>query len=116
MTDRSALARMADVVNPWVAALTTSPRWGRLVGRSIVLLTYTGRRSGRTFTIPVGHKRTGDDVTIGVRMPDRKTWWRNFLGEGGPITLELDGVDRAGHATAERDEAGRVTVTVLLDR
>ena len=24
--------------------------------------------------------------------PDKKTWWRNFLGEGGPITLlKLDG-------------------------
>lgn len=115
MTDRSALARMADVVNPWVAAFAASPRWGRLAGRGIVLLTYTGRRSGRTFTIPVGHKRTGDDVTIGVRMPDRKTWWRNFLGEGAPLSLRLDGADRSGHATARRDQRGRVTVRVHLD-
>jgi F420H(2)-dependent quinone reductase len=115
MTDRSVLARMADVLNPRVAALTSSPRWGRLVGRGIVLLTYTGRRSGRTFTIPVGHKRTGDDVTIGVRLPDRKNWWRNFLGEGAPLSLRLDGADRPGHATARRDQRGRVTVQVHLD-
>ena len=115
MTNRSALTRAARVVNPWVAALTVSPRWGRLVGRSIVVLTYTGRRSGRTFTIPVGHKRTGDDVTIGVSLPDRKTWWRNFLGAGAPLTLRLDGTDRPGHATARRDQRGRVTVSVRLD-
>jgi hypothetical protein len=42
-------------------------------------------------------------------------WWRNFLAEGGPISLQLDGIDRTGHAIARRDEAGRVTVTVRLD-
>jgi hypothetical protein len=48
--------------------------------------------------------------------PDNKTWWRNFLGEGGPITLlKLDGADRTGHAVTERDENGRVKVTVELD-
>jgi hypothetical protein len=30
-------------------------------------------------------------VTIGVRFPDAKTWWRNFLGDGAPISLDLDG-------------------------
>ncbi|WP_433498604.1 hypothetical protein ACQP1K_27620 [Sphaerimonospora sp. CA-214678] len=54
-------------------------------------------------------------VTIGVRFPDAKTWWRNFLAEGGPISLQLDGVDRTGHAVAGRDEKGRVTVTVRLN-
>jgi hypothetical protein len=48
--------------------------------------------------------------------PDAKSWWRNFLGEGGPITLlRLDGADRTGHAVADRDEKGRVTVTIQLD-
>jgi hypothetical protein len=78
------------------------------------MLTYTGRRSGRTFSTPVGYRRTGDDVTIGVRMPDAKTWWRNFLGAGGPLSLHLDGTDRPGHAVARRDEKGRVTVSVKL--
>jgi hypothetical protein len=77
-------------------------------------VTYTGRRSGRTFTIPVGYKRDDDVVTIGVRFPDAKTWWRNFLGAGGPMTIELDGAGRTGHAVAERDRRGRVTVTVDL--
>ena len=48
--------------------------------------------------------------------PDAKTWWRNFLGEGGPdqscssSTVE----DRTGHAVADRDDKGRVKVTVAL--
>ncbi len=72
-------------------------------------------RSGRTFSIPVGYRRHGDDVTIGVRMPDSKTWWRNFLGAGAPMSLHLDGADRPGHAVSRRDEKGRVTVSVRLD-
>jgi hypothetical protein len=101
-------------LNAWVSGLRTSPRWGRLVSRHITLVTYTGRRSGRTFTIPVGYKRSGGIVTIGVRFPDAKTWWRNFHDPGGPITVELDGTGRTGHAVAERDERGRVTVRIDL--
>lgn len=101
-------------VNALVNSLRASPRWGKLVGRYLTAVTYTGRRSGRTFTTPVGYRRNGDIVTIKVMMPDAKTWWRNFLGEGGPLTLELDGAERTGHATSHRDDKGRVTVRVRL--
>jgi len=94
--------------------MATSPLVGGFVSRNIALLTYTGRRSARTFTIPVGYRRDGEEVVIAVGMPDAKTWWRNFLGDGSPLTLRLDGTDRAGHAVARRDEKGDVTVTVRL--
>ena len=108
--------KTVDRVNTCVGALRASPRWCRLVRRHLTQVTYTGRRSGRTFSTPVGYRRTGDVVTIGVRLPDAKSWWRNFTGEGAPLTLELDDADRTGHAVARRDEKGRVTVTVHLDR
>jgi hypothetical protein len=106
--------RVVDRVNGLVTAVRSSRRLGALVRDRITIASYTGRRSGRRFSIPVGYRRTADTVTIGVQMPDAKTWWRNFLDEGGPITLELDGADRPGHAIARRDGAGRVTVTVQL--
>ncbi|KAB8180831.1 hypothetical protein [Microbispora catharanthi] len=102
--------------NSCVLALRSSPRWGRLISRRLTVVTYTGRRSGRTFSTPVAFRRAGDTVTIGVQLPDAKTWWRNFLGEGGPISLQIDGIDRTGHAVAGRDEAGRVSVTVRLEQ
>jgi hypothetical protein len=108
--------RAVSRVNACVLSLRASPRWGRLVSRRLTVITYRGRRSGRTFSTPVGYRRVADTVTIGVQLPDAKTWWRNFLGDGGPLSLELDGVDRTGHAIAQRDKAGRVTVTVHLDR
>lgn len=113
---RTRLARFADRVNRQVLRLRSSRRWGRLIRRSIAVVTYTGRRSGRTFSTPVGYRRAGDTVTIPVMMPDAKQWWRNFTGGGGPISLNLDGVDRPGHAVARRDDRGRVSVTVTLDR
>jgi hypothetical protein len=107
--------RAAPLFNAPVAALATSPRFGGLVNRNIAILGYTGRRSGRTFSTPVAYRRTGDAITINANLPQTKTWWRNFLGDGGPVTLQFDGTERAGHAVAAQDDKGRVTVTVRLD-
>jgi len=76
---------------------------------------YTGRRSGRDVVLPVGYRRRGPDIVIGVAMPDGKKWWRNFTGAGAPLTILLGGAPRPAHAVATRDARGRVTVTVRLD-
>jgi hypothetical protein len=108
------LIRSAPLINAPVAALATSPRTGWLVNRHITMLTYTGRRSGRTFSIPVAYRRSGDELIVGIAMPETKTWWRNFQDDGAPLTLRLGGEDRSGHAVATRDDAGSVFVTVRL--
>ena len=108
------LMRAAPLFNAPVAAIAASPRFGAALRRSITTITYTGRRSGRTFSIPVAYRRRGDEIDIVPNMPDAKTWWRNFLGDGAPLTLTLDGIEHSGHAVAHRDENGRVTVRVRL--
>ncbi|MET8756621.1 hypothetical protein [Lentzea sp. NPDC004782] len=105
---------LARNVNKAMVGLRNAPLVGKLVRKGITVVSYTGRRSGKTFSTPVGYQRKGEVVDIQVMMPDDKTWWRNFSGEGGPLTLELDGVQRTGHATSHRDERGRVTVRVQL--
>ncbi len=107
---------LVGIVNRGFVGLINAPLIGRLVGRGLVVIRYVGRRSGKTFEIPVGYRRSGNTLTINVTAADAKNWWRNFLGEGGPITLlNLDGADRTGHAVADRDEKGRVKVAVQLD-
>jgi F420H(2)-dependent quinone reductase len=106
--------RAAPLFNAPVAAVAGSRRFGGLVNRNITMLGYTGRRSGRRFTTPVAYRRTGDEIIVNANLPETKTWWRNFLGDGGPVTLQLDGTERTGHAVATRDDKGRVTVTVRL--
>ncbi|AUS80582.1 hypothetical protein C1701_22095 [Actinoalloteichus sp. AHMU CJ021] len=108
------IRRVVDRVNTCAVAQRESPRWGHWVRRYLTTVTYTGRRSGRSFTIPVAYRRRGEYVRIPVKLPDAKNWWRNFTGTGGPLSLELDGAPRAGHAVACRDERGRVTVIVRL--
>ena len=110
-----ALQRAAAVVNSVVRPVVASSWGGRLVGGALTVVTYRGRRSGQVRSIPVGFVRTGDEVRIGVEFPDQKSWWRNFTGDGSPISIRLDGVDRTGHAVSRRDDGGRVRVTVRLD-
>nr|WP_246600970.1 hypothetical protein [Skermania piniformis] len=91
------------------------PVVGGLIRRNLVVIRYHGRRSGTTYETPVNFRRSGDRIVIGVMAADSKQWWRNFTGDGGPITLlDLDGRDRTGHAVATRGDGG-VRVTVQLD-
>src|ERR1700681_4303093 len=93
-------SRFVRAVNSLAVALIDAPLLGGLVRRGLVVIRYVGRRSGKTFETPVGYRRSGDTVTIGVTSPDAKAWWRNFLGEGGPMLfVGLDGRRRAGHAS-----------------
>jgi hypothetical protein len=106
---------LVPVINAVAAKLIDVPLLGNVVRRNLVVISYVGRRSGKTFTIPVNYRYVGDEVVIGVGLPDAKNWWRNFLGSGGPIALRLNGTNRAGRAVATRDDQGRVAVTAKLD-
>jgi hypothetical protein len=106
---------IVGIVNKLFVALIDAPVVGSLVRRGLINIRYVGRRSGKTIETPVGYRRSADGIIINVTAPDSKTWWRNFLGEGAPITLlKLDGQDRTGHAIASRDDRGRVKVAVQL--
>lgn len=107
--------RLAAAVNTLVRPFVASSLGRRLVGGTLTLVTYRGRRSGKVVTIPVGYVHRGEEVDIGVGMPDQKVWWRNFTGDGHPLAIRLDGVDRTGHAVARRGDDGTVHLTVTLD-
>lgn len=92
----------------------SAPVLDKIFGKSMVLITYTGRKSGKTFSLPVAFRQKGNELLIGVAMPDKKNWWRNFLDEGDQVTVKLQGVDRAGHAVSRRNDAGQVSVKVTL--
>jgi hypothetical protein len=109
------LGRAVRGFNTGVVVLLGAPVLGPLLGKGFVEIEYVGRRSGRTFRTPVNYVKKDGGLLIGVAMPDKKTWWRNFLGEGAPIVLHFRDGDRRGHATARRDEKGRVGVRVRFD-
>ena len=108
------LLRAAPLLNAPVAAIANAPGLSGIVGRNVALISYTGRRSGRAYSIPVAYRRSGDELEIAANMPDAKTWWRNFLGEGAALAVRLGRTDYTGHAVAQRGNTGRVTVRVTL--
>jgi deazaflavin-dependent oxidoreductase (nitroreductase family) len=83
-------------VNPVVAWLLRSPLHA-LLDAGLLLITVTGRRSGRRYTIPVGYQRDGDTLRVLVSKARRKQWWRNYR-DPRPIEVLLRGDVRHGEA------------------
>jgi hypothetical protein len=105
MPSRVPFLVMNRTVNPALGMVLRSPAHALASGR-LALMTYVGRKSGREHTIPVLYRHKGDEITIAVGWPDRKVWWRNLTGEGGPVRLVVRGRTVRGHAVATQD-AGR---------
>jgi hypothetical protein len=89
-------------------------RFHRFVSGRLILLSYTGRRSGRKISLPVGYEQRGpDQLTITVGRPSGKVWWRN-MRDAAPVSLVLRGSQRTGVARSREDQSGDVTVEVRL--
>jgi hypothetical protein len=99
-------------INPFIRALLLS-RAHRLLSGSLLVITISGRRSGRKYSFPVGYKQVGEEVRIGVGWPGRKRWWRNLRG-GAPVGLHIRGSERSAWAEAEGDENAGVVVRAVL--
>ena len=84
-------------------ALTTPGLQG-MVGQGVALLTFTGRKTGKTYTIPVSYQRDGDIVSV-ITKRQRK-WWHNFE-TALEVELRLAGRNYTGKAEAQpsNDEA-----------
>ena len=65
------------VMNPPIRAILWSPLHFLLDG-SLISLTYTGRRSGRKFSLVTMYARFGNELIVLVAQPEKKKWWRNF--------------------------------------
>lgn len=88
----------ANSVMRW--ALRT-PVFQGTIGQSLALLTFTGRRSGEIYTIPVSYQRDGDVVTIVTKRMRR--WWHNF-DDPAEVELRLAGQTFRGKAELQTDE------------
>lgn len=62
--------------------------------KAYLLITFTGRKSGQTYTTPVGYSQQGDELSIFTHA----NWWKNLIG-GAPVTLQIGGRERQGIAT-----------------
>jgi hypothetical protein len=84
--------------NTFVRALLRSPLH-RLLSGSLLLVTYTGRQSGRTFTIPVMYVQDEVELVVYVGRSSDKVWWRNLRG-GAQVSVRLRGRELTGTGSA----------------
>ena len=65
--------QLQKLYNPLVLLLLRSPLHAAM-SNSTMLLTFSGRKSGRTYTTPVNYVREGDELlVVGSRW---HSWWK----------------------------------------
>ena len=91
-------------INPVVRVLLTSPLHG-LLSSSVMLISFTGRRSGKLFTTPVRFIRAGEKIHCFTGTENQ--WWRNMRQ---PVTVDLRMGGRSQKYTAQAvsDDPARV--------
>lgn len=86
----SQTASVPPIVNRTMKVLLSSPLHG-MVSKTVLLITFTGRKSGKPYTTPVSYSQHGDQVYVFTHA----TWWKN-LSSGMPVTLRIQGRDLQG--------------------
>jgi hypothetical protein len=85
---------MSSFANIIVRPLLRS-RLHSLISQHVMLITFTGRKSGKVYTIPVGYVRADEAILTSTLRSNR--WWKNLCG-GAPVTLYLQGRELKGSA------------------
>jgi CBS domain protein/F420H(2)-dependent quinone reductase len=92
----SAAAR-ARLVNPVVRRVLRSPAH-RVLSGSVLLLEYTGHRSGERHELPAMFAAAGDRLVVIAGRPGTKTWWHNFGRRPQAVTATVAGRRRTYRA------------------
>lgn len=70
---------------------------GHGLERTITVISYRGRSSGRRLETPVEYVGSGSRITILVANPEQKQWWRNVQADSH-VTLWIKGAEQSGTA------------------
>lgn len=92
-------ARIMRAVNVPMRAVLGMPLPTPL-GRNLMLVTYTGRKSGKTYRQPVSYVRDGDTLIT----PGGGRWKLN-LADGRPVRIRLRGRDVTARPEIVSDQA-----------
>ncbi len=97
--------------NAFMQALMRSPLHPML-DSSILLITVTGKSSGKKYTLPVNYVRQGDKLIL-TSLRSR-TWWRNLRG-GAEVQVVLKGKETRTRATViETDQEAAAALAEYL--
>jgi len=88
----SEIPSVPPYVNRAMKFILRSPVHG-MVSKTVLLITFTGRKSGKAYTTPVSYSQDGDQVYVFTHA----NWWKN-LRRDAPFTLCIRGRDFQGLA------------------
>ena len=89
-------------LNRFMILMLRTPGLQRLIGRSTALLTFVGRRSGKSYTTPISYARRGEQVILTCH--ESRQWWRN-LDSNPRVQLRLAGRELTGLAVVADDQS-----------
>jgi len=90
--EMSASSSVPPILNKTMKFVLRSPLHG-VVSKYLLLITFTGRKSGKTYTTPVSYLQEDGQVAIFTHA----NWWKNLRG-GAPVRLRLQGREVQGMA------------------
>ena len=86
----------------------------RMMSRSLMLLKYKGRRTGKEYTIPVGYVRSGGEIIVLASRASTKSWWSSMRGPV-PVEVRLGGTWHPGVARAVEGEDAAERMKLYLE-
>lgn len=95
------------IVNRLMTFVLRSPLHG-IVSKNFLLITFTGRKSGKIYTTPVSYSQDGDRVTIFTHA----NWWENLQHEA-PLTLRLRGQEIQGLAESIAEDKQAIAAGLM---
>ena len=104
------------IANPFVRLILRSP-FHSLMDSAILLISYKGVKSGKTYTLPVQYAQEEKNIYIIPGMAQKKVWWRS-LRNGSQVKLLLKGRLLSAHAVvlqgpSETDQIVRAMAVYL---
>lgn len=99
---------LPTLFNPIAKTILRSPLHG-LLSRQLLLITFTGRKSGHIFTTPAMYEQEGEMLRLHVGSP----WWKN-LRDGATVRVRLRGTEHAATTEVLGEEGGLTVVEVHL--
>jgi deazaflavin-dependent oxidoreductase (nitroreductase family) len=95
------------IVNDVMKFVLRSPVHGA-VSKSVLLITFTGRKSGKTYTTPVSYSQHDDQVYVFTHA----AWWKN-LRNSAPVTLRIRGRELQGLAEPVTEDMGAIAAGLM---
>jgi deazaflavin-dependent oxidoreductase (nitroreductase family) len=80
-----------------------------MVSKTILLITFSGRKSGKSYTTPVSYSQNDGQVYIFTHAD----WWKNLRSEA-PVRLRIRGREFQGVAEAVAEDKGAVAAGLAV--